>query len=134
MKNFIQNGDYIDVPGPSGGVSSGDLVKIGQLIGVAVVDADEGEMFSMAMTGVFELPKDGDAEFEIGDYVYFDGTECTDDDEDDLVGVAVMDAAEAAPVVRVRLLVGVAGPQGDEGPTGPTGPSGPTGPTGPSGG
>ena len=56
MKNFLQNGDYIDVPAPSGGVDSGDVVIIGNLIGVADTDADEDAPVYFAMTGVFELP------------------------------------------------------------------------------
>jgi predicted RecA/RadA family phage recombinase len=114
MKNFLQNGDYIDVAAPSGGVDSGEVVIIGNLIGVAVTDAEEDAPVSIAMTGVFELPKGGDA-FDAGDYVYYDGSECTDDDGDDLIGVAVADAGAGAGTVKVRLMVGATGPQGETG-------------------
>jgi predicted RecA/RadA family phage recombinase len=114
MKNFLQNGDYIDVAAPSGGVDSGDVVIIGNLIGVAVTDAEEDAPVSIAMTGVFALPKDTDT-FDAGDYVYYDGSECVDDDEETLIGVCVEDVAAGPKTVKVRLMVGAAGPQGETG-------------------
>ena len=120
MKNYIQNGDFIDVAAPTGGVSSGDVVIIGGLIGVAQTDAEAGAPVAIAMKGVFALPKGSD-EFEVGDAVYYDGSECTDDDGDDLIGICVEDAATGADTVKVRLLVGATGPVGPEGPIGPSG-------------
>jgi predicted RecA/RadA family phage recombinase len=126
MKNDVQNGNYIDVAAPSGGVVSGEVVIIGALVGIAVTDADEADPVSIATTGVFDLPKDGSSGpvFEVGDYVYYDGSECTDDDGDDLIGVCVKDAGANVATVRVRLMVGATGPTGATGETGATGPSG----------
>ena len=117
MKNYVQEGDYIDVEAPVGGVSSGDLVVIGSLIGVAVTDADAGDSVSLAMEGVFDLAKSGDTgpAFSVGDYVYSDGTDITDDDTDTAIGVCVVDAGASDTTVRVRLNVGAVGPQGPQG-------------------
>ena len=57
MKNYIQPGDNLTVTAPSGGVESGDLVKIGVLVGVAVHDAAQSTPVEIATRGVFELPK-----------------------------------------------------------------------------
>ena len=64
--------------------------------------------------GVFELGKAAVA-FDVGDYVYHDGTECTADDTDDLIGICVEDVASGVATVKVRLMVGAQGPQGIQG-------------------
>ena len=117
MKNYIQNGDYIDVAAPTGGVKSGEVVIIGKLIGVAVTDAAVSAPVSIAMTGVFDLPKAGATVFAVGDYVYFDEDKCVTDDTKPLIGVAVNAPATNAVLVKVRLQVGATGPEGPEGST-----------------
>ena len=52
MKNYVQKGDALTFTAPSGGVSSGDVVKIGALIGVAVLNGAEGEKFQDTMNKV----------------------------------------------------------------------------------
>lgn len=67
MKTFIQNGDVLTVPAPTGGVTSGDGVLIGSLFGVAAFTTAEGESAELATTGVYELPKDSTAANALGD-------------------------------------------------------------------
>lgn len=62
MKNYIQKGDLINyvVPtnSPAGlGIASGAIVEIGSLVGVAQTSGAEGETITVALEGVFELPK-----------------------------------------------------------------------------
>jgi predicted RecA/RadA family phage recombinase len=57
MKNFIQRGDMITVTAPTGGVTSGQGVLVGNLFGVAATTAAEGESAEIATIGVYELPK-----------------------------------------------------------------------------
>src|SRR5579885_3821631 len=57
MKNFIQRGDVITVMAPTGGMTSGQGVLIGNLFGVAATTAAEGESVEIATVGVYELPK-----------------------------------------------------------------------------
>jgi predicted RecA/RadA family phage recombinase len=59
MKNFIRDGNVIPVIAGTGGVSSGDVVVAGNLIGIAAYDAIEGAEVEIALTGVYSLPKDG---------------------------------------------------------------------------
>lgn len=57
-KNFVQDGYIIDAVAPSGGVTSGTPVVIGTLVLIPMVDAAEGETFSGASNGVWQLPCD----------------------------------------------------------------------------
>lgn len=70
MKNFVQPGKMIDVTATAA-VSSGDVVVVGDMIGVASVDAAIGEKFALAVWGVFEVAKEAAAISE-GAKVYWD--------------------------------------------------------------
>jgi predicted RecA/RadA family phage recombinase len=52
MKNFIQPGDVITVTAPTGGISSGDGIVIGNLFGICSTDADQTEVVELSLTGV----------------------------------------------------------------------------------
>lgn len=109
MKNFIQPGDVITVPAPTGGVSSGDGVLIGKLFGVATYSAAEGADVEIRREGVFDLKAEsagsGQA-FAVGDIVYWDATakRCTKTSSGNTrIGVAISAKATTATVVRVSL-------------------------------
>lgn len=70
MKNYVQPGNTLTVPAPSGGVSSGDPVAIGSLRGFASADAAEGDDVAIARTGVFTVVKESGAAWAVGDKVY----------------------------------------------------------------
>jgi predicted RecA/RadA family phage recombinase len=57
MKNFVQEGDALEFTAPTGGVTSGVGVKIGDLLVIATHDAAEGELFRGQRTGVVEHAK-----------------------------------------------------------------------------
>lgn len=74
MKNFIQNGDYIDITAPAA-INSGEGVMIGDLFGVAVTDIASGTEGAIAVKGVYEIAKvasDGGA--AAGAPAYWDAT------------------------------------------------------------
>jgi len=54
--NFVESGD-IRQHTAAAAISSGDVVVIGQTLGVALVDLAIGETGSVAMSGVFTVPK-----------------------------------------------------------------------------
>lgn len=56
MKNFVADGKVITVTAPAA-VSSGDMVRVGKLLGVAQADAASGASVEIAVGGVFNLPK-----------------------------------------------------------------------------
>jgi len=56
-KNFLHDGDRITVAASGAGVSSGDVVIVGAIAGVALADADAGAPVVLKTTGVWRLPK-----------------------------------------------------------------------------
>lgn len=70
MKNYVQPGNSLTVPAPSGGVVSGAPVVIGSLRGFAAATAAAGEDVSIVRAGVFEVVKETGAAWAVGDKVY----------------------------------------------------------------
>lgn len=56
MKNYIQNGDYLDITAPAA-IDSGEGVLIGDVFGVAMTDIANGATGVIAVKGVYELAK-----------------------------------------------------------------------------
>lgn len=106
MKNFIQPGNAIDVAAPADGVTSGNVVVIGSLVGVASSTVAEGVTFALQTEGVFRLGKTSALVIAVGDKVYWDATNKVVNkmaSGNTLVGVAVEAVANPSPDVAVRL-------------------------------
>ena len=73
MRNYIQKGDNVTFPAPSAYLS-GDVVVIGDIVGIAAGDAPEDEPLDVVTRGVFRLDKVGANSFSIGDKIYWDAT------------------------------------------------------------
>lgn len=71
MKNYVQEGETLTLTAPVGGCVSGSAYKIGRFFGVAQGDADAGDPVDLALVGVFDLAKAGEAVAE-GDPAYWD--------------------------------------------------------------
>jgi predicted RecA/RadA family phage recombinase len=56
MKNFVQNGKYLEITAAAA-INSGDGVLVGDLFGVAVADIANGENGILSVEGVYELAK-----------------------------------------------------------------------------
>jgi len=69
---FIQEGDTIDVVAPVGGIKSGDVLALGDLVGVALIDGAVGDTVSVALEGAASLPKKTGEAWAQGQKVYFD--------------------------------------------------------------
>lgn len=73
MKNFVQPGDSMTLTAPGGGVTSGSVYKIGQLLVVATHDADAADAFVGKTTGVFsDMPKATGQSWTEGAALYWD--------------------------------------------------------------
>lgn len=72
MNNFVQKGDTMNFTAPGGGVVSGGVYKIGQLLVVACHDADATDTFQGQVTGVFSVTKVGSQAWTEGAVVYWD--------------------------------------------------------------
>lgn len=108
MKNYVQNGDYVEFTAGAT-ITSGQLVQVGSLHGVSVTDVANGAKGTLAMEGVFTLPKltaaAGDA-CTAGGPVYFSSGSVSGSDSSGtrkLVGYSLAAAAQAATTVQVRL-------------------------------
>ena len=113
MKNFHSNGEFIEFTAGAT-VTSGMIVKFGDLFGVAVTDVANGEQGALALTSAFTLPKTAGAGTALtaGGPVYFDtsaaatGAVSGDDESaaNPLCGYALEAAADGATSAIVRLL------------------------------
>ena len=107
MKNFITNGDSIQLVAPVGGVMGGKILAIGKLVGVVVASALEGEQYTFKIRGAFSnLPKATAEAWAIGDMLYLkgDGSELTKTATNNTyAGFAY--AAAAAPDVLGSILL-----------------------------
>jgi predicted RecA/RadA family phage recombinase len=76
MKNFVQNGDFVKFTAGAT-ITSGMLVKVGSLFGVSVTDVANGAEGTLALKGVFKLPKTTGAgtAIAVGGPAYFDTSE-----------------------------------------------------------
>jgi len=102
MKNFIQRGDVLDMTAPAP-VSPGDVVEVGNLIGVAVTQADTGGVFALDVNNVFELPKDGSA-FTSGQSAFWDGSQVVGTEAGNrFLGVVTTAAGAGAAIARVKV-------------------------------
>jgi predicted RecA/RadA family phage recombinase len=106
MKNFIEAGDTLTVPAPSGGVVSGGVVIIGSLIGIAGSTADASVNVAVKTRGVFELPKVSAQAWTVGAPIYWDagaGNATTTATDNTAIGYATEAAANPSAVGRVRI-------------------------------
>lgn len=74
MKTFIQHGGCLTVPAPAGGTVSGQLYKVGAIIGVAATTEVAGDPVVLKLDGVFGLTKTSAQAWAIGDPVYMNTT------------------------------------------------------------
>jgi len=105
-KNAIQPGRVLTVPAPTGGALSGAPVLIGSLFGVAQHDAAQGQDLEILTEEVVELPKAAPLVIDLGDRLFWnagDGVLDKTAEAQVSVGVAVVAAASADTVVRVKL-------------------------------
>ena len=104
---FIHDGDTIDHT-PSSAVSAGDVVVQTDLVGIAKQDIPAGELGSLAVTGVYDMPKatGTSTAMAAGAKVYWNATlqqVTTTSSGMKYLGKTIQAAADADATVRVRL-------------------------------
>lgn len=111
-QNYVQPGDVMQYTA-GGAIASGAAVLVGDLLGVALgAAAANGDIISVAVEGVFSIPKRthaSSAAMAQGSKVYWDATNSVLDNTDNVgankhVGYAFETAASTAATVNVRLL------------------------------
>lgn len=106
MNNHVQPGQILTIPAPAA-IVSGQLVNVGQIVGVAAGDAASGDPLDLAVEGVFRLPKVSALAIAVGDLVYQDsenGLITKTASGNRKVGYAVSVAANPSGTVDVRLV------------------------------
>lgn len=115
MKNYIQRGDVITVTA-AGAWAAGQLVLVGEVLGVTQHAAESGSPCEVALAGVFELPKVSAAVIAAGETMVWDvsandNTGAFDDNLatpalGDISGgcIAIEGAGSGAIKVKVKLL------------------------------
>lgn len=103
---YVHDGKAVDFT-PAVDVTVGSIVIQGDLVGITKRDIQAGSLGSVAVEGVFDVPKDpADAvAFDAGAKVYVDdvGNVVTDEVGNKYLGKVVTDAAETESFVRIRL-------------------------------
>ena len=106
---YVQRGESIDFT-PTSDVAAGDIVKLGNLVGVAKLDIKPGELGALALCGVYGIATAG-AAIESGAVVFVDpatGKVCAESAAGAIkLGHAVTKAATTDTTVHVRLLQGL---------------------------
>ncbi|QBR31885.1 MULTISPECIES: DUF2190 family protein [Pseudomonas] len=74
MKTFIQHGDCVTVIAPAGGTVSGELYKVGAIVGVAATTEAAGSPVVLKLCGVFGLTKISAQAWAQGDLIYMNTT------------------------------------------------------------
>jgi len=111
--NYVQAGEVIDYTAGAD-ISSGDVVAVGNLVGVAITDIASGDTGAVSVEGVWELPKVSAAVIGAGETVNYDVSASAFDDNaataatGDLTGgcVAVAAAGNGDLTVLVKINVG----------------------------
>lgn len=106
MQNSIQSGKVLEAIAPSGGVVSGGVYKIGQLLLVAIAAAAAGDTFEGETAGVFLLTKKTSDTFTAYCLVYWDNTAknfTTTATSNLLAGCAITAASSSDTLAYIRL-------------------------------
>ena len=109
--NFIQNGDYLEFTAGAD-VTSGELVELGSLYGIAQGAVANGAVGILSLRGVYTVPKTTGAgtALTVGAPAYFDASAAGSVNGDDetgantLCGHAVQASADGAATAKIRLL------------------------------
>ncbi len=108
---------------PSSDVSGGTVIKVGNLLGIAIRPVLANEKGAFGSSGLLSVNRETDVEFTAGDIVYFNLTtqEATDDDTKEPLGFYVEDNIESPtdfiivlmPPTSITVVVGGGGGGGD---------------------
>lgn len=112
--NYVYSGDVVDFT-PGADIASGDVVIIGQQIGIALAPIANGATGSVALGGVFTVPKVSAAVIAQGESVIYDLSALAFDDNaatpatGDVSGccIAVEAAGAGVTSINIRLNVGI---------------------------
>lgn len=98
--NFVQTGHTIDWTNGTGAAKvSGQVVVVGKLLGVALVDIAAGAIGSVAISGVYSVPKVSGAVIAAGENLTWDASAAAFDDN---AAVAATGDVTGPPAVAIE--------------------------------
>ncbi len=104
IAKYVQKGESIDYR-PTEFINAGDVVIQDNLVGVARLDIQVNTLGSLAVVGVFDMPKSSGS-VNVGSPVYWDNTNknvTTTATDNVYLGKCVLDAQSDDGVIRVLL-------------------------------
>ena len=110
---YLQSGESLDyVNGSEADIEAGDIVALGKSrIGVAATAIPKAQKGSVAVTGIFYLPKNTSTAITAGDAIFYSsstGLISKDSSGNIPAGVAVYDAAASDSTVAADISAGAA--------------------------
>lgn len=109
---YVQPGATIDHVAASA-ISSGDVVVIGNILGVALADIASGATGSVAIEGVYDLPKVTAAVIAAGEMVMYDVSTAKFDDNaatpatGDVTNAAIAVEAGTSSMTKIKVKLNV---------------------------
>lgn len=103
---YWQRGEALDYTNSTSVViEANTIIAVGDIVGVAGTDIDPGEIGSLHIAGVFEMPKKTTADvIAMGKKVYFDGTGITaTSTSNTYAGIAAADSSASDATILVKL-------------------------------
>ena len=109
MAVFVQRGESVDFT-PSRDVAAGEVLVFGGLPGVVKTAVRAGALGALALTGVYDVEKDGLA-VAAGDRLFWDETKkmATPEADGVFLGLAAAGSPASSPRARVILNFGQSG-------------------------
>lgn len=105
-KNYVSEGDVLDYTAGATAVASGSVVVLGKRIGIALGDIAPLSTGSVAVTGVWTVPKLSTDDVGQGELLYWDAVNARLTETPGalpLAGYAAAPAAAGAPAVRIKI-------------------------------
>ena len=108
---FVSIGNAIDYTPSGSALAAGQVVDLGNMIGVAVTDIADGELGALQVEGIYNFAKYTGQAINRGEVVYWDdGTNTattTGAYGEAVAGIAVATAAAGDATVKVKLIPGL---------------------------
>lgn len=102
---YIAPGNIIQLTAPEA-ISANEVVKVGQIIGMSIASADNGDPVQVAVVGIFTFPCKSTDVVAAGELLYWDATNdqlTKTASGNTLVGYAVGASANGVTTVDVKL-------------------------------
>lgn len=108
VATYLCEGETIDYT-PNAALDAGDVVDLGNFVGIAVTDIAADEQGALYVCGTFDVAKYTSEAISLGDRIYYDaGTETatkTSGYGEATMGVCVKAAGASDATVRVKLVI-----------------------------